>query len=59
VSGDALEKHTKTKLHKRRVKVLLGDRPHNKLDAELAGNMGAPDNGAKLRDNSGAVAMAI
>lgn len=53
-------KHTITKLHKRRVKQLLGDRPHNKTDAELAGGMGLPDNGPRIRSESSvAVAMAI
>lgn len=33
----------------RRVKDLMGPRPHSNRDAELAGNMGAPDNGPKLR----------
>lgn len=29
--------------------MLKGIRPHNKADAEKAGNMGAPDNGPSLR----------
>lgn len=32
-----------------RIKDLMGAKPHSGLDAELAGNMGAPDNGRKLR----------
>eukprot|EP00193_Tetraselmis_chui_P000234 CAMPEP_0177760912 /NCGR_PEP_ID=MMETSP0491_2-20121128/5523_1 /TAXON_ID=63592 /ORGANISM="Tetraselmis chuii, Strain PLY429" /LENGTH=139 /DNA_ID=CAMNT_0019276849 /DNA_START=313 /DNA_END=728 /DNA_ORIENTATION=+ len=55
VSNDALVKHCGTKSHKKRVKVLLGDKPHSKLDAELAGNMGAPDNGPKLRSSTAVV----
>mmetsp|Transcript_26670 Transcript_26670/g.63209 ORF Transcript_26670/g.63209 Transcript_26670/m.63209 type:complete len:143 (+) Transcript_26670:142-570(+) len=59
VSNDALVKHTATKLHKRRARVLLQDRPHSRLDAELAGGMGPPDNGPKLRAAAAAVAMAM
>ena len=29
--------------------MLKGVRPHNKTDSEKAGNMGAPDNGPRLR----------
>ncbi|CAL5223365.1 g5869 [Coccomyxa viridis] len=47
VTGDALEKHAKTKPHKRRLKELQGAKPHNKRDAEWAAGMGKPDNGAK------------
>jgi len=57
VSHEALVKHTTTKLHKRRVKILLAERPHNQQDAETAGGMGAPDNGPKLRASTAAVAM--
>lgn len=49
VSEHALGTHNKSKDHKRRIKMLKGDRPHNKSDAEKAGNVGAPDNGSKLR----------
>jgi bud site selection protein 20 len=41
----ALCTHQKSKPHKRRVKALSGDRPHNQADAEWAAGVGAPDNG--------------
>ncbi|VFQ75023.1 unnamed protein product [Cuscuta campestris] len=40
--------HFKTKKHKKRVKIMMGDAPHTQLDAELAAGMGMPDNGPKL-----------
>jgi len=49
VDNDTLVKHEKTKPHKKRVKELLGDRPHNQRDAEAAAGMGAPDNGPKSK----------
>jgi hypothetical protein len=56
-SEEALLDHSKTKLHKRKVKTLLTSaRPHNKVDAEVAAGMGRPDNGPKLR-SGGAVDM--
>lgn len=45
-------------LFKRRIKELQGDRPHRQGDAEKAGNMGAPDNGPKLR-SGGALPAAM
>ena len=43
-----------------RIKELMGPKPHNNLDAEVAGNMGAPDNGPKLRPHAAVPApMAI
>lgn len=43
-----------------RIKELIGPKPHNNLDAEVAGNMGAPDNGPKLRPHAAVPApMAI
>eukprot|EP00898_Chlorokybus_atmophyticus_P002180 jgi/Chlat1/2963/Chrsp2S04690 len=41
--------HTRSKAHKRRVKLLNGPAPHSHLDAELAADRGAPDNGPRLR----------
>ncbi|KAM1249712.1 hypothetical protein ACFX13_033143 [Malus domestica] len=40
--------HFKTKRHKKRVKIMMGDAPHTQLDADLAAGMGMPDNGPKL-----------
>ncbi|XP_047336199.1 zinc finger protein 593 [Impatiens glandulifera] len=40
--------HFKTKWHKKRVKMMLGPKPHTQLDADLAAGMGMPDNGPKL-----------
>ena len=45
-------------LFKRRIKELQGDRPHRQGDADKAGNMGAPDNGPKLR-SGGALPAAM
>jgi bud site selection protein 20 len=45
VSEVALLSHQKEKPHKKRVKELLGARPHNQGDADWAAGMGAPDNG--------------
>lgn len=45
ISEAALKTHEATKPHKRRIKQLSGDRPHNQADADWAGGMGAPDNG--------------
>lgn len=36
-------------LHNCRLKALKGARPHNQKDADMAGDLGKPDNGAKLR----------
>lgn len=46
----ALQDHEKTKPHKRRIKQLMGARPHNQGDAEWAAGMGAPDNGQRQRE---------
>ncbi len=35
-----------------RIKELKGPRPHRQADAEKAGNVGAPDNGPRLRSAS-------
>lgn len=48
-SEEALRAHEKTKPHRRRIKVLLGARPHNQADADWAAGMGAPDNGQGRR----------
>eukprot|EP00891_Asterochloris_glomerata_P002252 jgi/Astpho2/2252/e_gw1.00040.162.1_t len=45
VSDQVLQDHSKTKAHKRRVKLLVGDKPHTQKDANKSGGMGAPDNG--------------
>ena len=45
VTESALSTHEKTKPHKRRCKALLGAQPHNQVDADWAGGMGAADNG--------------
>ena len=42
---------------RRRVKELMGARPHNQADAEWAAGMGAPDNGPVGRGAGGAAAM--
>lgn len=44
-SETALQDHKKTKPHKRRIKQLLGPRPHDQQDADWAAGMGAPHNG--------------
>lgn len=44
-----LAEHQRTKPHKRRVKELRGPKPHSQLDADLAGGLGRPDNGPRLR----------
>ncbi|PNH04978.1 Zinc finger protein [Tetrabaena socialis] len=57
----ALASHEGERPHKRRVKMLhTTARPHNQRDADLAGDMGAPDNGPKLRTGvaAGAAEMA-
>eukprot|EP00245_Coleochaete_scutata_P010139 TRINITY_DN3501_c0_g1_i1.p2 TRINITY_DN3501_c0_g1~~TRINITY_DN3501_c0_g1_i1.p2 ORF type:complete len:129 (-),score=22.87 TRINITY_DN3501_c0_g1_i1:536-922(-) len=41
--------HLKTKMHRKRVKLMEGVPPHSQLDADLAGGMGRPDNGPRLR----------
>ena len=41
--------HAKSKPHKKRVKTLLGAKPHNQADADWAGGMGAADNGQVSR----------
>lgn len=56
MSASAQIDHEKTKAHKKRIKVLEGDRPHNQRDAELAGGLGAPDNGPKIRRAAAAAA---
>ena len=48
-SEEALRDHEKTKPHKRRIKALMGARPHNQADADWAAGMGAPDNGQAQR----------
>mmetsp|Transcript_21840 Transcript_21840/g.41660 ORF Transcript_21840/g.41660 Transcript_21840/m.41660 type:complete len:143 (+) Transcript_21840:60-488(+) len=48
-SVNAMMTHEKTKIHKKRIRELKGDRPHNQEDAEAAAGMGKPDNGPKLR----------
>ncbi|KAL4855461.1 Zinc finger protein 593 [Chlorella vulgaris] len=55
ISQAALATHERTKPHRRRVKELLGVRPHNQADADWAGGMGAADNGQ--HDNGGVAAM--
>ncbi|KAK9828307.1 hypothetical protein WJX74_008194 [Apatococcus lobatus] len=52
VSEHAQSAHDRTKSHKNRIKELMGPKPHDNLDAEVAGNMGRPDNGPKLRPQS-------
>ncbi|MCO5559508.1 hypothetical protein L7F22_013109 [Adiantum nelumboides] len=49
--------HFKTKLHKKKVKMMKGDAPHSQLDADLAAGMGRPDNGPSL--NMKDVAMGL
>jgi len=49
MSEEALGTHTKSKPHKKRVKALLGAKPHNQADADWAGGMGAADNGQVSR----------
>ncbi|CAM6126441.1 unnamed protein product [Calypogeia fissa] len=49
--------HFKTKLHKKRVKLMKGAAPHTQVDAEVAAGKGRPDNGPKLRDSSNVVPM--
>eukprot|EP00271_Cylindrocystis_brebissonii_P004300 TRINITY_DN15939_c0_g1_i1.p1 TRINITY_DN15939_c0_g1~~TRINITY_DN15939_c0_g1_i1.p1 ORF type:complete len:133 (-),score=14.11 TRINITY_DN15939_c0_g1_i1:582-980(-) len=49
-SSDAVRTlHLKSKKHKKREKLMAGDRPHNQLDADTAGGLGPPDNGPRLR----------
>ena len=38
---------------------MKGDRPHNQIDADMAGGQGAPDNGPPLRSTGTAIAMAL
>mmetsp|Transcript_28675 Transcript_28675/g.48159 ORF Transcript_28675/g.48159 Transcript_28675/m.48159 type:complete len:140 (-) Transcript_28675:108-527(-) len=45
----ALGTHGKAKAHKKRLKELKAERPHNQADAEKAVGMSAPDNGPRLR----------
>ena len=45
ISEKAQQDHEKTKLHKKRVKVLEGPKPHGQKDAEWAAGMGADDTG--------------
>jgi len=56
---EAITKHSITKGHKKRVKAMQGERPHSQIDADVAGGMGRPDNGPKLRASHVPVAMAI
>jgi bud site selection protein 20 len=49
--------HYKTKKHRKRVKMMNGDAPHNQVDADMAAGMGAPDHGPRLRTEG--VAMAL
>ncbi|KAE9465472.1 hypothetical protein C3L33_02626, partial [Rhododendron williamsianum] len=42
------DEHFKTKRHRKRVKQMMGPKPHTQLDADLAAGMGMPDNGPKL-----------
>lgn len=63
VDAKALDTHTKTKPHKRRLAELVklkqsGMKPHTAADAERAGGLGAPDNGPRLRSAPEALAMA-
>ncbi|KAK3265468.1 hypothetical protein CYMTET_25853 [Cymbomonas tetramitiformis] len=46
----SLESHERTKPHKKRLKVLKGERPHSREDAEACGGMGKPDNGPPLTE---------
>ncbi|CAN4117114.1 unnamed protein product [Withania somnifera] len=46
------DEHFKTKKHRKRVKMMMGPKPHTQLDAELAAGMGMPDNGPKLMSMS-------
>ncbi|EFN51442.1 hypothetical protein CHLNCDRAFT_140160 [Chlorella variabilis] len=55
ITQAALRTHERSKPHRRRVKELLGARPHNQGDAEWAAGVGAPDNGQR---GSGAATMA-
>ena len=52
VDAANLERHESTKPHRKRVKQIMGDRPHNQGDAEAAAGMGKPDNGPKLRSRA-------
>ena len=45
VNETAQADHERTKPHKRRVKELLGAKPHTQEDADWAGGMGPKDNG--------------
>ncbi|PRW60962.1 zinc finger 593 [Chlorella sorokiniana] len=54
INETALQDHLGTKPHRRRVKELMGARPHNQADADWAAGMGAPDNGP--RSGGGGVA---
>ncbi|KAL3694908.1 hypothetical protein R1sor_008559 [Riccia sorocarpa] len=58
-SANIRDDHFKTKLHKKRVKLMKGAAPHTQLDAELAAGMGRPDNGPKLRESSSAIPMSL
>ncbi|KAJ8537760.1 hypothetical protein K7X08_014300 [Anisodus acutangulus] len=46
------DEHFKTKKHRKRVKIMMGPKPHAQLDADLAAGMGMPDNGPKLMSMS-------
>lgn len=45
ISSSALGDHKRTKPHKKRVKEVSGERPHNQADADWAAGMGPADNG--------------
>lgn len=47
LSADVLQKHTKTKLHKHRVKELR-EKPYSQAEAEAAAGMGPNDRGIAL-----------
>ncbi|KAJ0027162.1 hypothetical protein Pint_35701 [Pistacia integerrima] len=47
------DEHFKTKRHKKRLKEMMGTKPHTQLDADLAAGMGMPDNGPKLMSIKG------
>ncbi|KAG6557475.1 hypothetical protein Mapa_000748 [Marchantia paleacea] len=58
-SANIRDDHFKTKLHKKRVKMMKGAAPHNQVDADVAAGMGRPDNGPKLRESSSVIPVAM
>jgi bud site selection protein 20 len=46
----AHDEHTRTKQHKRRIKVLKEEKQYTQREAEWASGMGRPDNGVVTRD---------